>query len=117
MASIAELINALPEQQEPAPAAGEFTLPALAEAALRPVPVGRLRRIGLLGTLQAKIAAAYFFYWVRGWFKNADQREQLLAETHWRTAARVLATLANARRRQAAGTAQPVPGLRSGAAG
>jgi aarF domain-containing kinase len=46
--------------------------------------------MGLLGTLQAKIAAAYLFYWIRGWFKNAAAREQLLAETHWRTAARVL---------------------------
>ncbi|MDB5322909.1 MAG: hypothetical protein JWN40_4540, partial [Phycisphaerales bacterium] len=54
------------------------------------VPVGRLRRLGLLGTLQAKIAAAYLFYWIRGWFKNAADKERLLAETHWRTAARVL---------------------------
>jgi predicted unusual protein kinase regulating ubiquinone biosynthesis (AarF/ABC1/UbiB family) len=57
---------------------------------MRPVPVGRLRRMGLLGTLQAKIAAAYLFYWVRGWFRDAAQRERMLAETHWRTAARVL---------------------------
>ncbi|HEV8377614.1 MAG TPA: AarF/ABC1/UbiB kinase family protein [Tepidisphaeraceae bacterium] len=90
MATIAQLMNALPEQQEPAPPADELAIPALAEAALRPVPVGRLRRIGLLGTLQAKIAAAYLFYWVRGWFRNADEREKLLAETHWRTAVRVL---------------------------
>ena len=35
---------------------------------LRPVPVGRFRRMRLLGTLQAKIAAAYLFFWLRGWF-------------------------------------------------
>jgi predicted unusual protein kinase regulating ubiquinone biosynthesis (AarF/ABC1/UbiB family) len=46
--------------------------------------------MGLLGTLQAKIGAAYLFYWVRSWFKDASQRERLLAETHWRTAVRVL---------------------------
>jgi predicted unusual protein kinase regulating ubiquinone biosynthesis (AarF/ABC1/UbiB family) len=46
--------------------------------------------MGLLGTLQAKIGAAYLFYWIRGWFKNADERKRLLAETHWRTAIRVL---------------------------
>jgi predicted unusual protein kinase regulating ubiquinone biosynthesis (AarF/ABC1/UbiB family) len=57
---------------------------------MRPVPVGRLRRVGLLATLQAKVAAAYLFYWVRGWFADAAAREQMLAETHWRTAARVL---------------------------
>jgi len=88
MPTIAQLINALPEK----PQAAEFAeLPApLAAAALRPVPVGRLRRMGLLGTLQAKIAAAYLFYWLRGWFTPANERERLLAETHWQTAIRGL---------------------------
>src|SRR5687767_9639003 len=63
---------------------------ATEEGSLRPVPVGRLRRIGLLASLQSKIAAAYAFYWIRGWFNNAAERERLLAETHWRTAVRVL---------------------------
>ena len=34
---------------------------------------GGFRRMGLLGTLQAKIAAAYLFYWLRGWFKDAAE--------------------------------------------
>src|SRR5256885_12629021 len=91
MPSIAQLVKALPDH-EAVEVARDRTLPAPTREAtsLRPVPVGRLRRIGLLGTLQAKIAAAYFFYWVRGWFKDADERETLLAETHWRTAVRVL---------------------------
>jgi predicted unusual protein kinase regulating ubiquinone biosynthesis (AarF/ABC1/UbiB family) len=62
----------------------------LAAASLWPVPVGRWRRLRLLGTLQAKIGAAYLFYWVRGWFKTAGHRERLLAETHWRTAVSLL---------------------------
>jgi hypothetical protein len=62
----------------------------LATAALRPVPVGRLHRMRLLGTLQAKIAAAYFFHWLRGWFKSTVANQRLLAETHWRTAIRLL---------------------------
>ena len=82
--SIAELMRALPDEEE---AAEEAALPEpLMAAALRPVPVGRWRRLRLLGTLQAKIGAAYLFYWVRGWFKTAGHRERLLAETHWRTA-------------------------------
>src|SRR4051812_5471390 len=90
MPTVADLMNALPQQEE-FPATCEVGMsPALAEGSLRPVPIGRLRRIGLLASLQSKIAAAYLFYWVRGWFKNADDRERLLAETHWRTAARVL---------------------------
>ncbi len=90
MPSVAQLLKALPDDD--AIGAGRETMArAPSEAmSLRPVPLGRLRRIGLLGTLQAKIAAAYLFYWIRGWFKNAAEKEKLLAETHWRTAAQVL---------------------------
>jgi aarF domain-containing kinase len=93
MPTVAELMNALPQDDVAAATdhpRNRGVSPALDELSLRPVPVGRLRRMGLLGTLQAKIAAAYLFYWIRGWFKNAAERERLLAETHWRTAARVL---------------------------
>src|SRR2546423_9371580 len=89
MPTVAELIKALPQDvrsESPASAASS----ALDAQAMRPVPVGRLRRMGLLASLQSKIAAAYLFYWVRGWFKDASQREQVLSETHWRTAVRVL---------------------------
>jgi aarF domain-containing kinase len=87
MPTIAELMRALPEQQDDS--LGGLTEP-LAAVSMRPVPVGRLRRLGLMGTLQAKVAAAYLFFWVRGWFQNAGDRERSLAETHLRTAARVL---------------------------
>ncbi len=46
--------------------------------------------MGLLATLQAKIGAAYLFYWVRGWFAGAAEKERLMAEAHWKNAARVL---------------------------
>src|SRR5437764_8428145 len=88
MPTVAELIKALPEYDETERQRAGSVPPALAEGSLRPVPLGRLRRLGLLGTLQTKIAAAYLFYWIRGWFKNAADNERLLAETHWRTAAR-----------------------------
>lgn len=85
----AELMQALPEIDDGD--AALQTLPAvLRESSLRPVPVGRWRRMTLLSSLQAKIAAAYLFHWIRGWFKSADENSRLLAETHWRTAARVL---------------------------
>ncbi len=91
MPSVAELIASLPEAAD----APEADLPAplnpLLEAwSHRPVPVGRFRRLRMLGTLQAQIAAAYTFYWLRGWFKGADESKRLLAETHWRTAMRIL---------------------------
>lgn len=89
MPTIAELIKALPEEtlrENEAPGRAG----ALAASALMPVPVGRWRRAGLLGTLQAKIAAAYLFYWIRGFFVAAEEKERLRAETHWRTALRLL---------------------------
>ncbi|MBS0203620.1 MAG: AarF/ABC1/UbiB kinase family protein [Planctomycetes bacterium] len=87
--TIGELMQALPDVDEQDGIG--VALPAvLKEGTLRPVPIGRWRRLTLLGSLQAKIAAAYLFYWIRGWFKSADQNSRLLAETHWRTAARVL---------------------------
>jgi len=55
MPTMAELIKFLPEKSAQADRLPE----PLTSASLRPVPVGRLRRIGLLGTLQAQIAAAY----------------------------------------------------------
>ena len=87
MPTIAELMRAMPEGQDETL---ERLSEPLAAVSMRPVPVGRLRRLGLMSTLQAKVAAAYLFYWVRGWFQNAGDRERALADTHLRTAARVL---------------------------
>jgi aarF domain-containing kinase len=89
MPTVAELIKALPEESGHAAQARALPEP-LATASLKPVPVGRLRRLGVLGTLQARIAAAYLFYWIRGWFRPGDEKERLLSETHWRTAVRIL---------------------------
>lgn len=91
MPSVAELIAALPEPADEPEAREQGPLPELLAAwSLRPVPVGWFRRLRMLGTLQAKIGAAYLFHWLRGWFNDADENKRLLAETHWRTAVRVL---------------------------
>ena len=89
--SIAELIAALPEETaEPIlPGAAESLVPG-ERISFKPIPVGRFRRFTALSTLQAKIAAAYLFHWLRGWFTSADEQQRLLAETHWRTALRLL---------------------------
>ena len=94
MPTVAELMKSLPEieEEECETAAGladKLTVHP-GELLRRPVPVGRLRRMGLLATLQAKIGAAYLFYWLRGWFTSAAERERLLAEAHWKTAVRLL---------------------------
>jgi len=91
MPSVAELMAALPEPAEEPFAGAIGVAPELpVSGSLRAVPVGWFRRLRVLGTLQAKIGAAYLFHWLRGWFKSADENQRLLAETHWRTAVRVL---------------------------
>ncbi len=91
MPSVAELMEALPEPVGELACQPAGPLPELLEDwALRPVPVGAFRRLRVLGTMQAEVGAAYLFLWLRGWFKNADEQKRLVAETHWRTALRVL---------------------------
>ncbi len=87
---VSELIAALPEQDEDSSVALAGLPEVLSRFAVRPVPVGRFQRLTALGSLQAKIGAAYLFHWLRGWFKSAAEKEKLLAEAHWRTAIRVL---------------------------
>jgi aarF domain-containing kinase len=90
-ASISELIAALPEEPaDPSSTAAIESVTPIAQMSFEPIPIGRFRRFNTLSTLQAKIAAAYLFYWLRGWFKSADEQQRLLAETHWRTALRLL---------------------------
>ena len=90
-ASISELIAALPEEPaEPSSSAATESAAPVSRMSFEPIPIGRFRRFSTLSTLQAKIAAAYLFYWLRGWFKSADEQQRLLAETHWRTALRLL---------------------------
>lgn len=91
MATVAELIAALPEEDlEKGPPLAKGNSEALAHASQVPVPMGRFRRLTALGSLQAKIGAAYLFHWLRGFFKSADENKRLLAETHWKTALRML---------------------------
>jgi predicted unusual protein kinase regulating ubiquinone biosynthesis (AarF/ABC1/UbiB family) len=88
MAAIAELVRALPEASDEMPTRMPFMMPP--EWSERPIPTGWFHRMRVLGTLQAKIGAAYLFHWLRGWFKDVDENKRSLAEAHWRTAVRVL---------------------------
>ncbi len=92
-AKIAELMAALPDAEaELVPGAGtEGELQKI--LATRAVPINSFHRLSLLGGLQAKVAAAYAFHWIRGWFQDASQRERDLAETQFKLAVRVLDTM------------------------
>jgi aarF domain-containing kinase len=89
--TVSEMIAALPDEDEELSTSVSAGLPELLSRwSQQPVPIGRLQRLRALSTLQAKIGAAYLFHWLRGWFRNADDNQRLLAEAHWRTALRVL---------------------------
>lgn len=86
--SVAELLQALPDPASTAPVdSGAF--PARLTESHDSVPVGRWRRMTLLGSLQAKIAAGYLFHWLRGWFCSEQEYVRQLAEVHWRMAVRL----------------------------
>ena len=89
---VADLIDALPEDlPEGEATAGRTALPGLLEKfGQRSLPVGRWNRARIFGTLQAKIAAAYFAYWVRGGYKGVREKQQRKNETHLRAALEVL---------------------------
>lgn len=89
---IAELIAALPDDLEPVQEASvdETWHRLLNDLAWRPAPTGRFRRLWTLGTLQAKIAAAYFAYWLRGSYADADEKRRRLNETHLKAALQLL---------------------------
>src|SRR5512134_556444 len=86
--TLAELMQALPDDVEQARDEEEGAV--LDPRSLRAVPLGRFHRLRLLGTLQAQVTAGYLFHWVRGWFRSAEENKRRLAETHWRSALRVL---------------------------
>ena len=54
--NVSQLIAALPEVADETRAADSVAFPeAIARMSLRPIPIGRFRRLTVLGTLQAKI--------------------------------------------------------------
>jgi len=91
----AEALSALPPElaiDEAEPAAGTAAaLSALsADLSRRPLPVGRLTRGWILGSLQARIAAGYVAAWLRGSFASEDEQRRLRNEAHLSAALRLL---------------------------
>lgn len=91
-----ELIAALPrEADQPTTAASvqEELSRILARLGQKPVPVSRLARIWILGSVHAKVAAAYFAYWLRSGFAAQDDNERRLNETHLVAALKLLGAM------------------------
>ncbi len=87
---IAELIDALPVEPDEAIAPNAAFQELLQDLSHKRVPIGRFNRLWVLGTLQAKIAAAYLAWWLRGGYATADERQRTLNETHLKAALKLL---------------------------
>lgn len=88
--TIAELIEALPEDDRTDASANDQLHALLARIADKPVPVGRLIRLWTFGTLQAKLAAAYLAWWVRSFPSTPEAKQRALNETHLQSAIKLL---------------------------
>jgi predicted unusual protein kinase regulating ubiquinone biosynthesis (AarF/ABC1/UbiB family) len=80
----AELLAALPQEDLSSPTrlADDRLKELFDQLTMRPVPVGSLTRLWTLGGLQAKLALAYFAYYIRTWYRSSDQHQQQLLETN-----------------------------------
>jgi len=87
---IAELIEALPVESEEPAGSGAALQDLLQELSHKRVPTGRFSRFWAMGTLQAKIAAAYLTWWLRSGYTAGDKRQRTLNETHLKAALKVL---------------------------
>jgi predicted unusual protein kinase regulating ubiquinone biosynthesis (AarF/ABC1/UbiB family) len=87
---IAELIEALPVEPEEAGDVDAALADLLDRLSRKRVPIGRLNRFWVLGTLQAKIAAAYLAWWLRSGYATKEKRQRTLNETHLRAALKLL---------------------------
>src|SRR4051794_34683462 len=88
---VSELIAAFPEDAVEHDSEIQRKIEDLvSELEHRAPPTGALSRGWALTGLQAHIGLAYFSYWIRGWFQNAEEKKRQLSETHLKTAVRLL---------------------------
>jgi aarF domain-containing kinase len=96
--NLRELLAGLPEEANQIETGAQAALQELlSKLSHKPVPVSRLARFWALGSMQAKIAAAYLVYWIRFSYASRDARERELNETHLKAALRLLGGMGYAR--------------------
>ena len=86
-----ELVAALPiDLDEPGASDPQSLEKLLGSLSRLPVPVSRLTRFWVLGSMQAKIAVAYLAYWIRSGYTTREEKERLLNEAHLKAALQLL---------------------------
>ncbi|HLQ78343.1 MAG TPA: AarF/ABC1/UbiB kinase family protein [Terriglobia bacterium] len=61
-----------------------------ADLALKPVPVGSLKRLWTLGELSTQVTLAYIALWMRGWFADAETKQRSEMDTNLRVALKMI---------------------------
>jgi predicted unusual protein kinase regulating ubiquinone biosynthesis (AarF/ABC1/UbiB family) len=88
--NINDLVNALPLEEEAQDTPQQALQQLIQKLAHKSVPTGAFNRLWVLGTLQAKIAAAYLVHWVRSSFAAEDEKQRQRNETHLKAAVKLL---------------------------
>lgn len=95
--TLTDVLGQLPEDLQNGTPPETGLAEVVGSAGMGPPPVGRLSRFWTLGTLQGKVAAAYTFWWLRGMWQDADERQRRLNEVHLKAAVQLLGTMATLR--------------------
>lgn len=86
------LLEALPKESTTDPT-GRRLAQLINRIATRRVPVNSFSRIWTLGSLQARVTAGYFAYWLRSRFADANKRQRLKSEAHLAAALKLFGTM------------------------
>lgn len=86
------LLAALPKESDKDPT-GKRLAQLITRISHQRVPVNSFSRIWTLGSLQARVTAGYFAYWLRSRFADADKRLRLKNEAHLAAALKLFGTM------------------------
>lgn len=87
-----ELLDLLPKDCKTDPA-GKRLAKLLTRVSTKKVPVNSFSRMWTLGSLQARVTAGYFAYWLRSRFHDADGKQRLKNEAHLAAALQLFGTM------------------------
>ena len=74
--NVEQLVADLPDETEFEESPQRALQELVSKLSHKPVPVGALSRLWVLGTLQAKIGAAYLVHWIRSSYVDADEKQR-----------------------------------------
>jgi len=86
------LLDALPKGSATDPASLALAR-LITNISNKKVPVSSFSRIWTLGSLQARVSAGYFAYWLRSRFSDAENKQRLKSEAHLAAALKLFGTM------------------------